>query len=117
MTDHFCPSHERKNMEREFKDLVQISGNNRTYTQRFQELSVMVPHEVDTTERLINKYIDGLPMIVKSTLMGSKPQTIESAIQLAGALTDEYVRYGQLTRSDNLLPEPPKVGEKTNEPP
>ncbi|KAD3640195.1 hypothetical protein E3N88_29418 [Mikania micrantha] len=123
LVTQFCPKHEMKNLEDELYNLVQVSGNNRTYTNRFQELSILVPHMVTPVSRQIDKYIGGLPLLIRSMVMGSKPTTLQSAIHLAADITNEFVKGGQLTRTDDVLPavkeekkltEPSKKKQRTN---
>ncbi|KAD6455004.1 hypothetical protein E3N88_09710 [Mikania micrantha] len=46
MTEEFCPRNEMKKLEEEFWNLTQDSGENLAYTNRFHELSLLVPHMV-----------------------------------------------------------------------
>ena len=62
MWKEFCPKHELQILEDEFWKLKQISGDNSTYTSRFHELSLLVPHLVTSPSRVIEKYIGGLPL-------------------------------------------------------
>ena len=78
MTEEFCPRNEIKKLEDEFYHLVQKSGDNMGYTTRFHELSILIPHMVTPLSRAIEKYIGGLPLPIKDTVMGSKPQSERS---------------------------------------
>ncbi|KAK1421777.1 hypothetical protein QVD17_24399 [Tagetes erecta] len=98
MTKEFCPRNEIKKLETEFWDLVQVGGENSAYTNRFHELSLLVPHLVTPLSRGIEKYICGLPMVIQDTVWGRNPTTLEDTIRLAAQLTDNHVKDGSLTR-------------------
>lgn len=53
MTREFCPRNEVKKLESEFWELKQEGGENLTYTTRFHELSLLVPHLVTPLPRAI----------------------------------------------------------------
>ncbi|KAI3754607.1 hypothetical protein L1987_54394 [Smallanthus sonchifolius] len=98
MTDEFCPRNEVKKLEAEFWDLKQDSGESLTYTTHFHELSLLVPHMVTSLSRAIEKYINGLPMQIQDTVLGSNPATLEEAIRLAATLSDNHVKAGTLSK-------------------
>ncbi|KAI3762059.1 hypothetical protein L1987_52482 [Smallanthus sonchifolius] len=98
MTDEFCPRNEVKKLEAEFWDLKQDSGESLAYTTRFHELSLLVPHMVTPLSRAIEKYINGLPMQIQDTVLGSNPATLEEAIRLAATLSDNHVKAGTLSK-------------------
>ena len=100
VADHFCPPHEIQNLEAELWNLMQDGGNSMTYATRFQELCTLVPRLVSPMSKRIEKFIGGLPLVIRGTVMGSKPTTLESAIHLSAALTDEYVKAGLLVRTE-----------------
>ena len=87
-----------KKLEVEFWDLTHDSGEHLAYTNRFQELSTLVPHMVTPLTRAIEKYIGGLPMTIQDIVLGSKPATLEDAIRLAATLTDNHVKASTLTK-------------------
>ena len=98
MTQEFCPFSEMQNLEVEFWNLEQDSGDNATYTTRFHELSLLVPHLVTPLKRAINKYIRGLPMPIKDSVLSSAPKTLSETITLAATLSDNHVKAGTLTK-------------------
>ncbi|KAK1421783.1 hypothetical protein QVD17_24409 [Tagetes erecta] len=98
MTREYCPRNEVKKLEAEFWDLAQDSGENQAYTNRFHELSLLVPHLITPLSRAIEKYIGGLPMQIQDTVWGSNPATLEDTIRLAAQLNDNHVKNGTLVR-------------------
>nr|GEY15437.1 hypothetical protein [Tanacetum cinerariifolium] len=60
-------------MERELWNL-KVKGTDLTaYNQRFQELIILCPDMVPTTDRLLEQYIEGLPLYIKGNVTSSKP--------------------------------------------
>ncbi|GJZ45495.1 putative reverse transcriptase domain-containing protein [Tanacetum coccineum] len=63
-----------------------------SYTQRFQELALMCgrifPKESDTVE----KYVVGLPDMIQGSVMASKPNEMQDAIEFTTELMDQKIR-------------------------
>ncbi|KAJ0477345.1 putative retrotransposon gag domain-containing protein [Helianthus annuus] len=110
MTEKFCPRHEIKKLEDEFWVLEQDSGDNVAYNKQFHELSKMCPYLFTPLTRLIEQYIKGLPPVIKDTMEGSKPETREAAMRLAGQLIENLLksRKKQEKLGSNLPPAPTK---------
>ncbi|KAD7477365.1 hypothetical protein E3N88_00501 [Mikania micrantha] len=89
-----CP----ENLKVEMWSLAQDSGENTKYTTRFHELCILVPHLFTPLSRKIEKYIEGLPLVLRGNVMGSNPTTLETTIHLSATLTEEYVKAGVLTQ-------------------
>ncbi|GJX90963.1 putative reverse transcriptase domain-containing protein [Tanacetum coccineum] len=63
----YCPRNEIKQMENELWNL-KVKGTNLTaYNQRFQELILLCPEMVPNPDRLLERYIEGLPLSIKET--------------------------------------------------
>nr|GEU72684.1 reverse transcriptase domain-containing protein [Tanacetum cinerariifolium] len=72
-----------KKMEDEFYNLV-VKGNDlKTYARRFQELATLCPNMVLENEKLMEVFIGGFPQSIEGTVIASKPQTLEEAINIA----------------------------------
>nr|GEV19283.1 reverse transcriptase domain-containing protein [Tanacetum cinerariifolium] len=83
LTNKYCPRTEIKKMEDEFYNLS-VKGNDlKTYVKRFQELAVLCPNMVPNNEKLMEVFIGGLPRSIKGNVTGSKPHTLEEAINIA----------------------------------
>nr|GEX29018.1 putative reverse transcriptase domain-containing protein [Tanacetum cinerariifolium] len=85
MTEEFCPSHEMQKLEIEFWNHVMVGAGHAAYTDRFHELARMV-----------------------ATM---KPKTIQKAVQISGALTNEAVRNGSIKK----VKKRGNVGEPSND--
>jgi hypothetical protein len=97
LLDEFCPDNEIAKLEEEFNRLEQKGGDHNTYTNRFHELSLLVPHQVTPEPRAIRKYIRGLPIEVRNHVTATQPSTLSTAIRMAASITDNYVSVGTLT--------------------
>nr|GEY83233.1 reverse transcriptase domain-containing protein [Tanacetum cinerariifolium] len=73
LTNKYFPRTEIKKMEDEFYNLI-VKGNDlKTYTKRFQELTILCPNMVPNTEKLMEAFISGLPRSIKGNVTASKP--------------------------------------------
>ncbi|GJW21218.1 putative reverse transcriptase domain-containing protein [Tanacetum coccineum] len=68
------------------------------YTDRFHELARLVPHLVTPESRMIERYVYGLAPQIRGMVAATEPKTIQKAVQISGALTDEADKNG---RDDN----------------
>ncbi|GJR81778.1 reverse transcriptase domain-containing protein [Tanacetum coccineum] len=68
----YCPQNKVKQMENELWNL-KVKGTNLTaYNQRFQELILLCPEIVPNADRLLERYIEGLPLSIKGENSGDK---------------------------------------------
>ncbi|GJX01332.1 putative reverse transcriptase domain-containing protein [Tanacetum coccineum] len=88
MTTKYCPRNEIKKIEAELWNLKVQGTDVVTYNQRFQELALlsdrMFPEETDKIER----YVGGMPDPIYSSVVASKPKTMQEAIEMATGLMD-----------------------------
>ncbi|PWA44474.1 reverse transcriptase domain-containing protein [Artemisia annua] len=99
MMEEFCPSSEMQKLEEELWNHTMVGTNHAGYTDKFHELARMVPHLVTPESKHIDRYIRGFVPQIRSMVRATKPTTLLSAIQKAGALTDEAVRSGTLAKT------------------
>ncbi|KAJ0928645.1 putative transcription factor interactor and regulator CCHC(Zn) family [Helianthus annuus] len=102
MMEEFCPPHEQQKLEEEFWALKQIGDDNLAYTTCFKQLSFIVPHLVSTTDRMIRKYIHGLPSGMRDTIEAAKLDNIEAVYRLAASLNNNRVRDKQVATSTKI---------------
>ncbi|KAI3794375.1 hypothetical protein L1987_37006 [Smallanthus sonchifolius] len=86
----FCPQNEIDRVENEFLNFKAGSKTHRQYTSRFNELAQLVPHLVETEERMIKYYVKGLPQRVRVHVKANLPSTFESVVNLSGIVYDDY---------------------------
>ncbi|GKA19399.1 putative reverse transcriptase domain-containing protein [Tanacetum coccineum] len=84
LVEEFYPSNEMEKLETEFWNHAMVGANHDAYTYRFLELAKLVPH-----------------------LVTHETKRIESDILKVGALTDEAVRCGTLSKSSEKRKEKP----------
>ncbi|GJR95206.1 reverse transcriptase domain-containing protein [Tanacetum coccineum] len=88
----YCPRNEIKQMENELWNL-KVKGTNLTaYNQRFQELILLCPEMVPNADRLLERYIEGLPLSIKGNVTSSKPVDLHEAIDMAQGLMYQVVQ-------------------------
>nr|GEY10975.1 hypothetical protein [Tanacetum cinerariifolium] len=81
-----------KQMEIELWNL-KVKGTNLTsYNQHFQELILLCLEMVPNTERLLARYIEGLPLNIKGNVTSSKPVDLHEAIKMAQGLMYQVVQ-------------------------
>ncbi|GKF78533.1 hypothetical protein Tco_0234101, partial [Tanacetum coccineum] len=77
-----------------------VGANHVSYTDKFHELSKLVPHMVTPKSSRIKRYINGLAPQIRGMLWATQPTTIQSAILKAVILTDEAVHCRTLTKGN-----------------
>nr|GEW84552.1 zinc finger, CCHC-type [Tanacetum cinerariifolium]GEW84556.1 zinc finger, CCHC-type [Tanacetum cinerariifolium] len=91
MTDKYCPKGEIKKLEIELWNL-KVKGNDvPTYTERFQELTLICTKFVANETEKIDKYISRHDNIYRS-VKSSKPKTLDETIELANDFMDQKLR-------------------------
>ncbi|GKC90191.1 putative reverse transcriptase domain-containing protein [Tanacetum coccineum] len=88
----YCPRNEVKQLENELWNL-KVKGTNLTaYNQRFQELILLCPEMVPSADRLLEHYIEDLPLNIKGNVTSSKPVDLHEAIKMAQGLMYQVVQ-------------------------
>ncbi|GJZ10262.1 putative reverse transcriptase domain-containing protein [Tanacetum coccineum] len=75
-----------------------VGAGHASYTDRFHELARLVPHLVTPKSRMIKRYVYGLALQIRGMVAATKPKTIQKAMRISGALTDEAVRNGSIKK-------------------
>ncbi|GKA46233.1 putative reverse transcriptase domain-containing protein [Tanacetum coccineum] len=75
-----------------------VEAGHVAYTDRFHELARLVPHLVTPKSRMIERYVYGLAPQIHGMVAAMEPKTIQKAVQISGALTDEAVRNGSIKK-------------------
>ncbi|GKF55368.1 reverse transcriptase domain-containing protein, partial [Tanacetum coccineum] len=92
MIQEFFPSHEMQKLKSELWNHAMVGAGHAAYTDRFHELARLVLHLVTLESRMIKRYVYGLAPQIRRMVVAMEPKTIQKAIQISGALTDEAVR-------------------------
>ncbi|GKF32841.1 hypothetical protein Tco_0102639, partial [Tanacetum coccineum] len=79
----------------------EVKGNDvPTYTERFQELTLICTKFVANETEKVDKYISGLPDNIYGNVKSARPKTLDETIELANDLMDQKLRtYAE--KSDN----------------
>ncbi|GJS64458.1 reverse transcriptase domain-containing protein [Tanacetum coccineum] len=97
MIQGFFPSHEMQKLESELWNHAMVGAGHIAYTDRFHELARLVPHLVTPESRMIERYVYGLALQIRGMVEAIEPNTMQKAVQIFGALTDEAVGNGSIT--------------------
>ncbi|GKC88242.1 putative reverse transcriptase domain-containing protein [Tanacetum coccineum] len=98
MIEEFCPSHEMQKLETELWNHAMVGAGHVAYTDRFHELARLVPHLVTPESRKIERHVYGLAPQICEMVTATEPKTMQKAVQIFGALTDEAVRNGSIKK-------------------
>ncbi|GJV18818.1 putative reverse transcriptase domain-containing protein [Tanacetum coccineum] len=75
-----------------------VGASHVAYTDRFHELARLVPHLVTPKSRMIERCMYGLALQIRGMVAATEPKTMQKAMQISGALTDEAVRNGSIKK-------------------
>ncbi|KAI3814005.1 hypothetical protein L1987_18744 [Smallanthus sonchifolius] len=109
MIEEYCPRNELQKIETEMWNLQMIGDDVAGYTDRFNELAILVPHMVTPEHKRVERYLWGLAPQIRSMVTSSNPIDAKSAITLAFRLRDDAIRNGLFVRKEN---EEGRSGEK-----
>nr|GEZ17824.1 putative reverse transcriptase domain-containing protein [Tanacetum cinerariifolium] len=90
--DKYCPQGELKKLEIELWNLKVKGKDIPTYTNCFQELTLICIKFVANENEKIDKYINGLPNNIYGNVKSSKPRTLDETIKLTNDLMDKKLR-------------------------
>ncbi|GJX78868.1 reverse transcriptase domain-containing protein [Tanacetum coccineum] len=91
MTDKYCPRGEIKKLEIELWNLKVKGTDVASYTLCFQELALMCGRMFHKESEEVEKYVGGLPDMIRGNVMSYQPKTMEKAIEFANDQMDQKV--------------------------
>ncbi|GJR92950.1 reverse transcriptase domain-containing protein [Tanacetum coccineum] len=91
MTDKYCPRGEIKKLEVEMWNLKVKGADVVGYNQRFQVLALMYARMFPEESDKIKKYVGGLSDMIHGSVMASKPNTMQDAIEFTTELMDKKI--------------------------
>nr|GEY40048.1 hypothetical protein [Tanacetum cinerariifolium] len=100
--EEFYPSHEMQKLETELWNHAMVGAGRATYTDRFHELVRLVPHLVTPKSRKIERYVYGLTPHIHEMIAAMEPKTIQKAVQISDALTDEAVWNESIKKEERI---------------
>ncbi|GKB00072.1 hypothetical protein Tco_0828065 [Tanacetum coccineum] len=94
MIQEFCELARLEKLESELWNYSMVGAGHAAYTDRFHELARLVPHVVTPESRMIERYVYSLAPQIRRMVTAIEPKTIQKAVQISDALTNEAVRNG-----------------------
>ncbi|GKD03534.1 putative reverse transcriptase domain-containing protein [Tanacetum coccineum] len=101
MTEVYCPRNEIQKMETELWNLSVKNNNMATYTQRFQELTMMCTKMVPEEEDQVEKFIRGLPDNIQGNVIAAEPTRLQDVVRIANNLMDQKLKGYAVRNADN----------------
>ncbi|GJU73008.1 putative reverse transcriptase domain-containing protein, partial [Tanacetum coccineum] len=91
MTTKYYPMNEIKKIEAEMWNLKVQGTDVVAYNQRFQELALLCDRMFSEETDKIERYVGGMPDLIYSSVVASKPKTMQEAIEMATELMDRRI--------------------------
>ncbi|GJT69671.1 putative reverse transcriptase domain-containing protein [Tanacetum coccineum] len=91
MTTKYCPRNEIKKIEAELWNLKVQGTDVVAYNQRFQELLMLSDRCSLKKQTKIERYVGGMPDPIYSSVVASKPKTMQEAIEMATGLMERRI--------------------------
>ncbi|GJZ00623.1 putative reverse transcriptase domain-containing protein [Tanacetum coccineum] len=92
MTEVYCPRNEIQKMKSKLWNLTVMNNNLATYTQRFQELTMMCTKMVPEEEDRVEKFIGGLPDNIQGNVIAAEPTRLQDAVRIANNLMGQKLK-------------------------
>ncbi|GKA22092.1 putative reverse transcriptase domain-containing protein, partial [Tanacetum coccineum] len=92
MTEVYRPRNEIQKMETELWNLSVKNNDMATYTQRFQELTMMCTKMVLEEEDRVKKFIGGLPDNIQGNVIAAEPTRLQDVVRIANNLMDQKLK-------------------------
>nr|GEU48960.1 hypothetical protein [Tanacetum cinerariifolium] len=103
MTEVYCPRNKIQKMETELWNLSVKNNDKATYTQRFQELTMMCTKIVPEEEDRVGKFIRGLPDNIQGNVIATKPTRLQDAVRIANNLMDKKLKGYAVKNAENKM--------------
>ena len=84
--EKYFPEEERDQQEREFLSLVQGTWTVRDYVMQFKRLSHFAHHIVDTPQKKVKQFHQGLGSHLRHMMVGHLNQSFKGIVRLASSL-------------------------------
>ncbi|GJT49908.1 reverse transcriptase domain-containing protein, partial [Tanacetum coccineum] len=101
MTEVYCPRNEIQKMETELWNLSVKNNDMATYTQRFQELTMMCTKMVPGEEDRVKKFIGGLPDNIQGNVIAVEPTRLQDDVRIANHLMDKKLKGYTVRNAEN----------------
>ncbi|GKF41064.1 reverse transcriptase domain-containing protein, partial [Tanacetum coccineum] len=101
MTEVYCPRNEIPKMETELWNLSVKNNDIATYTQRFQELTMMCTKMIPEEEDRVEKFIGGLADNIQGNVIAAEPTRLQDAVRIANNLMDQKLKGYAMRNAEN----------------
>nr|GEY50653.1 hypothetical protein [Tanacetum cinerariifolium] len=101
MTEVYCSRNEIQMMETEPWNLTVKNNDTNTYTQRFQELTMMCTKMVPKEEDRVEKFVGGLLDNIQGNVIVEEPTRLQDAIRFANNLMDKKLKGYAVKNAEN----------------
>ncbi|GKC72663.1 putative reverse transcriptase domain-containing protein, partial [Tanacetum coccineum] len=101
MTEVYCPRNEIQKMETELWNLSVKNNDMATYTQRFQELTMMCTKMVPEEEDRVEKFIGGLLDNIQGNVIAAEPTRLQDVVRIANHLMDKKLKGYAVRNAEN----------------
>ncbi|GKD30854.1 reverse transcriptase domain-containing protein [Tanacetum coccineum] len=101
MTEVYYPRNEIQKMETELSNLSVKNNDMATYTQRFQELTMMCTKMVPEEEDRVEKFIRGLPDNIQGNVIAAEPTRLQDVVRIANNLMDQKLKGYPIRDAEN----------------
>ncbi|GJR92695.1 putative reverse transcriptase domain-containing protein [Tanacetum coccineum] len=101
MTKVYCPRNEIQKMGTELWNLSMKNNDIATYTQRFQELTMMCTKMVPEEEDRVEKFIGGLLDNIQGNVIVAEPTRLQDAVRIANHLMDKKLKGYAIRNAEN----------------
>ncbi|GJT81746.1 putative reverse transcriptase domain-containing protein [Tanacetum coccineum] len=101
MTKLYCLRNEIQKMETELWNLSVKNNDIASYTQRFQELTMMCTKMVPEEEDRVEKFIGGLPDNIQGNVIAAEPTRLQDAVRIANNLMDQKLKSYAVRNAEN----------------
>ncbi|GJW55914.1 reverse transcriptase domain-containing protein, partial [Tanacetum coccineum] len=89
-------------METELWNLSMKNNDMATYTQRFQELTMMCTKMVPEEEDRVEKFVGGLLDNIQGNVISAEPTRLQDAVRIANNLMDQKLKGYANTGGQNV---------------
>ncbi|GKE24846.1 putative reverse transcriptase domain-containing protein, partial [Tanacetum coccineum] len=101
MTEVYCPRNEIQNMETELWNLSVKNNDTASYTQRFQELTMMCTKMVPGEEDRVEKFIGGIPDNIQGNVIVVEATRLQDAVRITKNLMDQKLKGYAVRNAEN----------------
>ncbi|GKA30399.1 reverse transcriptase domain-containing protein [Tanacetum coccineum] len=101
MTKVYCPRNKIQKMETELWNLSVKNNDMATYTQRFQELTMMCTKMLPKEEDRVEKFIGGLPDNIQGNVIVAEPTRLQDVVRIANNFMDQKLKGYVVRNAEN----------------